>query len=69
MRGTPIAVGGVRVVGPSLGVNEVGFREVLEVRMSLPRSHLGQVLGRFVGCVSVRRTSVWLWVSHDKCEG
>ena len=50
-----MAVRGVGAVGASLGVIEDGFRELVEVRMGLPRSHLGQVLGR----VSVRYARIW----------
>ena len=55
-----MAVWGVREVGASLEVIEVGFRELVGVHM-MPRSHLGQVLGR----VSGRYARVG-WVLHGR---
>ena len=55
VRGTLVAVKGVGMVIASLGAIQARFRGLVGVRMSLPRSHLGRVLG----LVSGRYARVW----------
>ena len=50
-----VAVKGVSMVIASLGAIQARFRGLVGVRMSLPRSHLGRVLG----LVSGRYARVW----------